>query len=581
LSFKEKSRRNTGIQIGLLVYLALALFPSLAAQFHALPIIGGLKWTKYASGAQFLVLFLAALGFDRIRKEQRGTFCVLPLIIVLAVVFHGAYFRNRFDDQCWTALIVVGSVASLIALSRRHRWVLLLLPALFLVESSYYRPSYPKRLADLGAPEGLPQGTNIRATEWVPMAQRTMGYRDAVAPLLSGLQGWYDIRSVGAFPLTNYHKMMAPYMNCGPWPPYMLLGASREIILSPYLDLTGVHDVIFREGDFKDMVRERREDLLETNQFVRFGEFQRALDYATITTSNLVAPNAFDGSFVLLPSEPFSLNLNLFAKSARIGFRCESPTKKSFVVDAEIDGVTHRFNSGEPHEFEIKDATQPTSWRMSLDSEDPVRFVLTEWWVDRHITKGKNDFVPNPTAKSAADDLVILRNKYPLAIARVVYQGEYVPESELRDKLQQFVSTGVGWDHRSEVLITPTPTMAIEALPPFITKQRETAAILQRQGWNQMKVECDSASAGWLSIAVSFDPGWSATVNGQEAPIVLANGAFMAVPLETEGHHEVEFSYEAPNFQLGLWISGITALLLLALNAWSRRQGLRRTNSSL
>jgi len=59
-----------------------------------------------------------------------------------------------------------------------------------------------------------------------------------------------------------------------------------------------------------------------------------------------------------------------------------------------------------------------------------------------------------------------------------------------------------------------------------------------------------------------FDPGWSASVDGQPAPVVRANLLARAVPLGT-GHHRIELHYHAPGLQLAVILS-VLGLLVLA-----------------
>jgi hypothetical protein len=83
-------------------------------------------------------------------------------------------------------------------------------------------------------------------------------------------------------------------------------------------------------------------------------------------------------------------------------------------------------------------------------------------------------------------------------------------------------------------------------------------------------VEADRDTA--LIVSDLYAPGWTATVDGKEAPIHPALIAIrgLAVPA---GHHRVEMSYRTPRLALGLTLSALGALacaLLLAL-AGSRR----------
>ncbi|MBN9663140.1 MAG: YfhO family protein [Acidobacteria bacterium] len=70
-----------------------------------------------------------------------------------------------------------------------------------------------------------------------------------------------------------------------------------------------------------------------------------------------------------------------------------------------------------------------------------------------------------------------------------------------------------------------------------------------------------------LVSSEAFYPGWHATVDGQEAPVLLVNAAFRGVAV-SQGTHRVEMTYKPASFRLGLAISA--AAILLALLALRR-----------
>jgi hypothetical protein len=86
------------------------------------------------------------------------------------------------------------------------------------------------------------------------------------------------------------------------------------------------------------------------------------------------------------------------------------------------------------------------------------------------------------------------------------------------------------------------------------------------------RVEVAAACDGpcYLMLADTFDPGWSATVDGRPAPIRPADAAFRAVYLAA-GEHRVVFTYRPAGFAAGLAVTAAGAAAALALLIWPRR----------
>ncbi|KIG17634.1 hypothetical protein DB30_02909 [Enhygromyxa salina] len=94
-------------------------------------------------------------------------------------------------------------------------------------------------------------------------------------------------------------------------------------------------------------------------------------------------------------------------------------------------------------------------------------------------------------------------------------------------------------------------------------------------------LECEPQEPALLVITDSYYPGWRATVDGIETPIVPVNHMFRGVPLEP-GAHVVELVFRPLSFAIG-WRLNIGMLALLALGmAWTshRRRGASKPLSS-
>ncbi len=85
-----------------------------------------------------------------------------------------------------------------------------------------------------------------------------------------------------------------------------------------------------------------------------------------------------------------------------------------------------------------------------------------------------------------------------------------------------------------------------------------------------VRIETDTAAAGYLVLTDTFYPGWTARVNGVPAPIRPANARFRAVRVAA-GRHTVEFRYQPASFAIGATVS-LAALLSLGVVAWVGRK---------
>ncbi len=91
--------------------------------------------------------------------------------------------------------------------------------------------------------------------------------------------------------------------------------------------------------------------------------------------------------------------------------------------------------------------------------------------------------------------------------------------------------------------------------------------------YNDVTVEYETGSAGFLLLTDSYYPGWQAKIDGQPVPIYRADHIFRAV-FVTPGRHTVTFHFAQPMFWLGVAIASATAggLVLLGLICFLRKR---------
>ena len=76
---------------------------------------------------------------------------------------------------------------------------------------------------------------------------------------------------------------------------------------------------------------------------------------------------------------------------------------------------------------------------------------------------------------------------------------------------------------------------------------------------NEWSAEVNAPTAGWVVFAETWFPGWQATVDGIDRPLVRADVAFSAVAVPA-GHHIVTKTYRPTAPLIGLLASLATAL---------------------
>jgi hypothetical protein len=153
----------------------------------------------------------------------------------------------------------------------------------------------------------------------------------------------------------------------------------------------------------------------------------------------------------------------------------------------------------------------------------------------------------------------------------------FVPGARMATTLDATLSamTREAFDPAQEVVLTAetggqaTAPSGSQAGGP----ERPLAAELESYATDRAEVRLVAPSSGYVVLADSFYPGWRATVDGQEAPIMRADMLFRAVPVPA-GAHEVSFRFEPGSVKLGLGVSlvGLGLVLLLLVPALRRRR---------
>ena len=110
-------------------------------------------------------------------------------------------------------------------------------------------------------------------------------------------------------------------------------------------------------------------------------------------------------------------------------------------------------------------------------------------------------------------------------------------------------------DFGSEAVIQSDSSTALTANGPGVATISGTGA--------RQVVHVVMSAPGWVIVSNSRWRGWHARSGGREIPIRFGDHAFIAFHLPA-GEHTVKVMYRPKSFVIGAWISGLTAILLLA-----------------
>jgi hypothetical protein len=118
-----------------------------------------------------------------------------------------------------------------------------------------------------------------------------------------------------------------------------------------------------------------------------------------------------------------------------------------------------------------------------------------------------------------------------------------------------------GIDYRREVLLESE--LAVGDRPEASASATPGDATILRYQDERVDIETVAPGRRLLVLTDTWFPGWTATIDGRDVPIVRANVAFRAVSVPA-GRHLVAFEYRPASVRTGAWISGI-ALAIAAL----------------
>jgi len=143
----------------------------------------------------------------------------------------------------------------------------------------------------------------------------------------------------------------------------------------------------------------------------------------------------------------------------------------------------------------------------------------------------------------------IYENKAALPRALVFYDYKVISQ---KDKALSTLFDQK-FPYRQKVILTSAPTFSPQQSPA-------TPAKISYYSANDVNIVSNTKKPGLLFLSDNFYPGWYATVDGKDTPILLADYSFRAVQIPS-GKHVVQFSYRPMSFYFGAFVSLITLIV--------------------
>ncbi len=169
-------------------------------------------------------------------------------------------------------------------------------------------------------------------------------------------------------------------------------------------------------------------------------------------------------------------------------------------------------------------------------------------------------------------DLNVYRNREALPRAMIVHQAQVLAGPEAEQEAWLAVQAP-GFDPASTVVIEGQGGKLPAASPAV---GAEGARWIER-GNQEIDLEVTVSAPGYLVLSEIWYPGWRAETERdgliESRPVLRANSAFRAVPLEQPGTYTVRLWFEPTGWRWG-WVLAVAGLVMLgALVGWSWWRG--------
>ena len=182
---------------------------------------------------------------------------------------------------------------------------------------------------------------------------------------------------------------------------------------------------------------------------------------------------------------------------------------------------------------------------------DPLNLLNVKYYI---VEATKSIGLPTVELVFQNQRYKVYRNKDVLPRSFVVHDVRII---ERRDEIFRQIA-GPEFAPRSYAIVEEK----IDALPRHSTVQSPLPKVVARS-LNRVVIDADAKQPGLLVLGDSYYPGWKAFVDGQESKIYRTNHVMRGV-IVPAGQHRVEFRYQPLSFRIGVLISLVSLVLVVA-----------------
>ena len=126
------------------------------------------------------------------------------------------------------------------------------------------------------------------------------------------------------------------------------------------------------------------------------------------------------------------------------------------------------------------------------------------------------------------------------------------------------------FDHRKTIVLEEKPAI----FPESGVADTAWSCRISKYSLNSIDMDVTTQKNGLLVLSEIHYPSWKAIVDGKPAPLLRADYALRAIPLE-KGRHTVSCYFSTDVFKKGLFLSLASLLITLVLGAWGLKTRLK------